>query len=134
VDDYAHHPTELAVTLAAARQAFPGRRLVAAFQPHLYSRTRQHGAEMGRLLAAADLVIVTDVYAAREAPVEGVSGKLVADAAMMAGAMVCYEPRRSALSDEVRGLLRAGDVLLTMGAGDITLVGRELLASTDADS
>ncbi|MDX2207343.1 MAG: UDP-N-acetylmuramate--L-alanine ligase [Gemmatimonadales bacterium] len=134
VDDYAHHPTELAVTLAAARQAFPGRRLVAAFQPHLYSRTRQHGAEMGRLLAAADLVIVTDVYAAREAPVEGVSGKLVADAAMMAGAMVCYEPRRSALSDEVRGLLREGDVLLTMGAGDITLVGRELLASPDADS
>lgn len=134
VDDYAHHPTELAVTLAAARQAFPGRRLVAAFQPHLYSRTRDHGAAMGRLLAAADLVIVTDVYAARESPVDGVSGKLVADAAMTAGAMVCYEPRRSALTEEIRGLLRAGDVLLTMGAGDITTVGRELVAHPDGDT
>lgn len=128
VDDYAHHPTELAATLAAARQAFPGRRLVAAFQPHLYSRTREHGAAMGRLLAAADLVVVTDVYAAREAPLDGVSGKVVADAAMEAGAMVAYEPRRERLDDEVAALLRDGDVLLTMGAGDITHVGRGLLA------
>ena len=128
VDDYAHHPTELEATLHAARQAFPERRLVAAFQPHLFSRTREHGDAMGRLLAAADLVIVADVYAAREAPLEGVSGKIVADAAMAAGAMVAYEPRREHLAGEVALLLREGDVLLTMGAGDITTVGRELLA------
>jgi UDP-N-acetylmuramate--alanine ligase len=128
VDDYAHHPTELEATLRAARQAFPDRRLVAAFQPHLFSRTREHGEAMGRLLAAADLVIIADVYAAREAPMPGVTGKLVADAAMAAGAMVAYEPRRERLAAEVGALLRDGDVLLTMGAGDITLVGRELLA------
>ncbi len=131
VDDYAHHPTELDVTLAAARQAFPGRRLVAAFQPHLYSRTRDHGTAMGQLLAAADLVIVTDVYPAREAPIEGVTGKLVADAAMAAGAMVCYAPVRARLADEVHDLLREGDVLLTLGAGDITTVGRDLLARVE---
>ena len=65
VDDYAHHPSELSATLAAARQAFPGRRLVAVFQPHLYSRTLAHGDAMGRALAAADLVFVTEIYAAR---------------------------------------------------------------------
>jgi UDP-N-acetylmuramate--alanine ligase len=128
VDDYAHHPTELEATLHAARQAFPDRRLVAAFQPHLFSRTREHGQAMGRLLAAADLVVVADVYGAREAPIPGVTGKLVADAAMAAGAMVAYEPRREHLTAEVAMLLRPGDVLLTMGAGDITMVGRELLA------
>ena len=71
VDDYAHHPSELAATLAAARQAFPGRRLVAVFQPHLYSRTAAHGQAMGEALAAADLVFVTEVYAAREQPIAG---------------------------------------------------------------
>ncbi len=86
VDDYAHHPSELAATLSAARQAFPGRRLVAVFQPHLYSRTAEHGQAMGRALAAADLVIVTEVYAAREQPIPGVSGRQVAEAATGAGA------------------------------------------------
>lgn len=128
VDDYAHHPTELDATLRAARQAFPDRRLVAAFQPHLYSRTQEHGEAMGRLLAAADVVIVADVYPAREAPIPGITGKVVADAAMAAGALVAYEPRRDRLAAEVAQLLLPGDVLLTMGAGDITTVGRELLA------
>src|SRR5829696_1441408 len=81
VDDYAHHPSELVATLAAARQAYPGRRLVAVFQPHLYSRTAAHGEAMGEALAAADLVVVTEVYAAREQPLEGVSGRQVVDAA-----------------------------------------------------
>ncbi len=81
VDDYAHHPSELVATLSAARQAYPGRRLVAVFQPHLYSRTIAHGEAMGEALAAADLVFVTEIYAAREQPVPGVSGRQVADAA-----------------------------------------------------
>ena len=132
VDDYAHHPTELAATLEAARQAFPHRRLVALFQPHLYSRTREHGVAMGSALAAADVAIVTDVYGAREKPELGISGKIVADAAVAAGAMVVYEPRRDELVNEVVELLRDGDVLITLGAGDITRVGpdvRALLAS-----
>ena len=95
VDDYAHHPSELVATLAAARQAFPGRRLVAVFQPHLYSRTAAHGQAMGTALAAADLVVVTEVYAAREQPIAGVSGRQVADAARRAGADARFEPTRA---------------------------------------
>ena len=95
VDDYAHHPSELVATLAAARQAYPGRRLVAVFQPHLYSRTAAHGQAMGEALAAADLVVVTEVYAAREQPVDGVSGRQVADAARRAGADARFEPTRA---------------------------------------
>ncbi len=126
VDDYAHHPTELAATIAAARQAFPGRRLVAVFQPHLYSRTAAHGEAMGRSLAAADLVIVTEIYAAREQPLPGVSGRQVAEAAQAAGAQTIFEPRRPQLAQRVYDALRAGDVVLTLGAGDITHVGPEL--------
>src|SRR4051812_5791622 len=92
VDDYAHHPSELAATLSAARQAFPGRRLVAVFQPHLYSRTAAHGQAMGEALAAADLVIVTEIYPAREQPIAGVTGRQVADAAERAGADARFEP------------------------------------------
>jgi UDP-N-acetylmuramate--alanine ligase len=127
VDDYAHHPTELAATLAAARQAFPGRRLVAVFQPHLYSRTRAQGGEMGRVLAAADLVIVTEIYAAREQPEVGVGGELVADAARAAGADVRFVPRRDELTARVADAIRPGDVVVTLGAGDITRVGHELV-------
>lgn len=133
VDDYAHHPTELRATLAAARQAFPGRRLVAVFQPHLFSRTQLQGEAMGEALAAADLVIVTDVYPAREAPIPGVTGALVADAAARCGTQVVFEPVRSGLAERTRARLKAGDVLLTLGAGDITEVGpavASLLAGT----
>lgn len=127
VDDYAHHPTELVATLAAARQTFPKRRLVAVFQPHLYSRTQAHAEAMGVALAMADLVVVADVYAAREAPIAGVSGKLVADAAQRAGAAVIYEADRSQLARRVFDELESGDVVLTLGAGDITRVAGELV-------
>lgn len=126
VDDYAHHPTELVATLEAARQAFPGRRLVAVFQPHLFSRTQAHSAAMGRALAAADVAVVTEVYAAREQPVPGVSGALVVEAARAAGADVHFAPVRSKVAEVVRRLLVPGDVLLTLGAGDITRLGPEL--------
>jgi len=130
VDDYAHHPSELVATLAAARQAFPGRRLVAVFQPHLYSRTAEHGVAMGRALAAADVVIVTEIYAAREQPLPGVTGGTVAAEAERAhtAQTVVFEPDRSRVRDRILELARAGDVVLTLGAGDITRVGRELVA------
>jgi UDP-N-acetylmuramate--alanine ligase len=127
VDDYAHHPSELAATLSAARQAFPGRRLVAVFQPHLYSRTAAHGQAMGQALAAADLVIVTEIYPAREQPIAGVSGQQVAEAAERAGADARIEPTRAEVGKTVYGVLRTGDVVLTLGAGDITRVAPELV-------
>jgi UDP-N-acetylmuramate--alanine ligase len=127
VDDYAHHPSELAATLSAARQAFPGRRLVAVFQPHLYSRTAAHGEAMGEALAAADLVIVTEIYPAREQPIAGVSGQQVAVAAERAGADARYEPTRAEVGRTVYRALKAGDVVLTLGAGDITRVAPELV-------
>lgn len=132
VDDYAHHPSELVATLAAARQAFPGRRLVAVFQPHLYSRTAAHGVAMGTALAAADLVVVTEVYAAREQPIAGVSGRQVADAARRAGADARFEPTRAEVGRRVYEALTPGDVVLTLGAGDITRVGPELVRRLSA--
>ncbi len=127
VDDYAHHATELAATLAAARQAYPGRRIVAVFQPHLFSRTAaQHGA-MGAALAGADLAIVTEVYAAREEPIAGVTGRLVADAVTAKGGAARFVPDRDRLADELTEACRPGDVVLTLGAGDITSLGPALL-------
>lgn len=120
VDDYAHHPTEIDATLSAARGAYPGRRLVAAFQPHLYSRTRDLATDFGRALAEADVVWVADVFPAREAPIEGVSGRLVADAARRdGGAEVHYTPSLDEMNRTLREELRDGDVLVAMGAGDI---------------
>ncbi len=127
VDDYAHHPTEIAATLAAARQAFPGRRLVAVFQPHLFSRTAVHAAGMGAALAAADQCWVTEVYAAREAPIPGVSGELVAEAARAGGAATEFEPSLDRLVERVARAVRSGDVVVTLGAGDVTTVGPRLL-------
>ena len=127
IDDYAHHPSELVATLAAARQAYPGRRLVAVFQPHLYSRTIAHGEAMGQALAAADLVFVTEIYAAREQPVPGVSGRQVAEAAARAGADARFEAVRADVGRQVHQALKPGDVVLTLGAGDITRVAPELV-------
>ena len=127
VDDYAHHPTELRATLQAARASYPERRVVAVFQPHLFSRTRDFHREFGAALADADLVFVTDVYAARERPIEGVTGELVADAARDAGARVRYVADRAEVVDAVSGELRAGDLCLTLGAGNLDIAARELL-------
>jgi UDP-N-acetylmuramate--alanine ligase len=127
VDDYAHHPSELAATISAARQAYPGRRLVAVFQPHLYSRTIAHGEAMGAALAAADLVFVTEIYAAREQPVPGISGRQVAEAASRAGADARFEAVRADVGRRVHEALLPGDVVLTLGAGDITRVAPELV-------
>ncbi len=129
VDDYAHHPTEIEATLAAARSAYPERRLVAVFQPHLYSRTRDFAAEFGRALAGADAVWVADIYPAREAPIPGVTGALVADAARAAGAAdVHYHADVAELRDALAASLRSGDLCLTLGAGDIDETGRVVRA------
>jgi UDP-N-acetylmuramate--alanine ligase len=128
VDDYAHHPTEIRATLAAARTAFPGRRIVIAFQPHLFTRTRDFADDFGHALAGADLVFVTEIYAARESPIDGVTSALVVDAARGAGANVSWRGERTALADALINVVRPGDVVLTVGAGDVTRTGGELLA------
>lgn len=129
LDDYAHHPTEITATLAAARQVYPGRRLVALFQPHLYSRTRDFAAEFGKALLACDLAIVTDVYPSREQPIAGITGELVAQAARAAGQEnVVYLSDRNRVHDELEKLLQGGDLLLTLGAGDVVRFGEAYLA------
>ena len=128
VDDYAHHPTEVGATLAAARQVFPDRRLVAVFQPHLYSRTELHGEALGRALGAADVVVVAPIYGAREQPLPGVTADLVTRGAIRAGAATVAVRDRAELTARVAETARPGDVVFTLGAGDVTRVGPELLA------
>ena len=128
IDDYAHHPTEISVTLAAARQANPGRRVVAVFQPHLFSRTRDFFREFGQVLGAADTVWVTDVYPAREDTLPGVSGELVAGAVPGPPPRVAYHPRLGTLAAAVAAELSRDDVCVVMGAGSIEVTGREILA------
>jgi UDP-N-acetylmuramate--alanine ligase len=127
VDDYAHHPTEIRATLEAARAAFPGRRLVSAFQPHLYSRTRDFAGEFGAALAGADLVFLTEIYPSREQPIPGVTADLIENAVRSAGGRIGWRGERNALADALAGAVRDGDVVLTIGAGDITRTGPELL-------
>ena len=130
-DDYAHHPTEVAATVEAARALSP-QRLVAVFQPHLYSRTQRFHEEFGDALSSADLIVVTDVYGARENPVPGVTGELVAEAVRRRGAEVLYVAHRADLAGTLAPLARPGDLILTMGAGDVTLVQSELAPLLEA--
>jgi UDP-N-acetylmuramate--alanine ligase len=134
VDDYAHHPTEIRAAVAAARSRFPGRRIVAVFQPHLFSRTRDFAPEFGRALAGADEVWVTEIYPAREKPIAGVTGVLVAQAALDAGApKVSFHPELTGLPADMIPGLSPGDVCLTMGAGSIEFLGADLLAALRND-
>jgi len=126
VDDYAHHPTELRATLEAARSATDGR-IVLVVQPHRYSRTRVLGEELGRAAAAAEVVVVTEVYASNEAPIPGVTGELVAEAARKAGAKVVWQPHLGSVVDELVEVVQQGDLVLVTGAGDVTQVGPALL-------
>ena len=128
-DDYAHHPTEISATLAAVRtvleQSGDGRSLV-VFQPHLYSRTKAFAAEFGRALDAADEVFVLDVYGAREQPLAGISGASVAEHVSVP---VRYLPDFSAVAQQVAAAAGPGDVIVTMGAGDVTLLGPEIVTA-----
>jgi len=129
-DDYAHHPTEVAATLAAARTLAPAR-LITVFQPHLYSRTRLLAREFGRALAVADVIVVLDVYAARELAAEhpGVSGLAIAEAAVdaAAGRAVYWLPSFDDAEPVLAQLLEQGDVCVVMGAGDIDALARTLV-------
>jgi UDP-N-acetylmuramate--alanine ligase len=128
IDDYAHHPTEVTATLAAARQSYPDRRLVALFQPHLYSRTKDFATAFGAAFLNADVLLVTPVYGSREAPREGVTGALVADAAMARGHRAArYLPDRAEILPALDTELKDGDLLITMGAGDVNRFGEDFL-------
>jgi len=127
VDDYAHHPTEIEATLRAARTGF-NRRVVAVFQPHLYSRTKDFYQEFGQAFFDADVLVVTDIYPAREEPIPGVTGELVADAARMYGhRQVLYVPDKNRVAEALRDIVGEGDIVITMGAGDIWKAGEALV-------
>lgn len=131
VDDYGHHPAEIAATLRTAREVFPGRRIVAAFQPHRFSRTQAHFGEFCKVFELADALLLTEIYAASEKPIPGVSGQSLAEGIQQ----VCGTPMRYYRTlDELRGALdetlRPGDVLLTLGAGSITRIGPAWLEGT----
>ncbi|PRZ41415.1 UDP-N-acetylmuramate--L-alanine ligase [Antricoccus suffuscus] len=133
-DDYAHHPTELAAQLKAARSVAGDGRLIACFQPHLYSRTQAFSTEFGAALGLADDVIVMDVFAAREDPVPGVSGALVAAAVPPGRGTVRFEPSWVQTAEAVAALAHEGDLVMTLGAGDVTMLGQEILAAIESRS
>ncbi len=128
-DDYAHHPTEITAQLRAARSVAGDGRLIVAFQPHLFSRTRAFAHEFGVALGAADAVVVMAVFASREDPVPGVSGSMVAGHVPLPAEQVHFEPSWLQVAPLLASLARPGDLVLTMGAGDIAMIGREVLNS-----
>ncbi|MFD9632976.1 UDP-N-acetylmuramate--L-alanine ligase [Streptomyces violascens] len=128
IDSYAHHPTEMTADLEAMRGAASDSRLLVVFQPHLFSRTQELGKEMGEALALADLSVVLDIYPAREDPVPGVTSALIIDTAKAAGATVTAVHDKSTVPDVVAGMAAPGDLVLTMGAGDVTDLGPAILA------
>ena len=127
IDSYAHHPTEIAADLRTAREIAGEGRVIAAFQPHLYSRTRFFAEEFGQALGLADQVVVLDVYAAREEPEPGVSGALIAGAVPLPETSVRYEPAYDAVPEILRTMAEPGDVVLTLGAGNVTALGPKLV-------
>ncbi|MFI6345871.1 UDP-N-acetylmuramate--L-alanine ligase [Streptomyces sp. NPDC050560] len=133
VDSYAHHPTEMTADLEAVRGAAPDARIIVVFQPHLFSRTQQLGAEMGAALALADTSLVLDIYPAREDPVPGVTSELIIDAARAAGAVVRAVHDRADVPGLVAGMTGPGDLVLTMGAGDVTELGPRIVGRLSGD-
>jgi len=129
VDDYAHHPTEIKATLAGVKAGWR-RRVICVFQPHLYSRTRDFYDEFGRSFFNADVLVVTDVYPAREEPIQGVSGELIANAAKVFGhKQVHYVPDKTSVPSFLMSIKQEGDIVITMGAGDIWKFGEQFIAA-----
>ncbi|MFZ6033161.1 MULTISPECIES: UDP-N-acetylmuramate--L-alanine ligase [Melioribacter] len=127
IDDYGHHPTEINVTLDGIRKGWK-RRLIAVFQPHLYSRTRDFYLEFGRSFLNSDVFICTDVYPAREKPIEGVSGQMIAEAAKKFGHKnVIYEPDKNKIPELLKSIYKKGDIIITLGAGDIWKYGEKFV-------
>jgi UDP-N-acetylmuramate--alanine ligase len=133
VDDYGHHPAEIAAVLRAARDGRPSR-LVAVFQPHRYSRTRDLLDEFGPALGLADVVVLTDIYAAGEAPVPGITIERLADAVRLSVRELHVVPRLDAVAGAVAELAEPGDLVITLGAGSIGTVGDRILAALDANA
>jgi UDP-N-acetylmuramate--alanine ligase len=127
IDSYAHHPTEMTADLEAMRAAASSARLLVVFQPHLFSRTQELGKEMGRSLALADASLVLDIYPAREDPIPGVTSDLIIEAARAAGADVTPVHDKADVPEAVAGMAKPGDLVLTMGAGDVTDLGPRIL-------
>ncbi|MFH1683725.1 MAG: UDP-N-acetylmuramate--L-alanine ligase [Candidatus Margulisiibacteriota bacterium] len=126
VDDYAHHPTEVRATLSAARSGWPKRRIICIFQPHRYTRTALLKEQFGKAFGDADKIIITDIYAASEKPIPGISGRSIAEA--IEGKEVEYIPRKEKIVPHLMQEVLDGDLILTLGAGDIYTVGKEILA------
>ncbi|MFJ9249704.1 UDP-N-acetylmuramate--L-alanine ligase [Streptomyces sp. NPDC101776] len=127
IDSYAHHPTEMTADLEAMRAAASSARLLVVFQPHLFSRTQELGKEMGQSLALADASLVLDIYPAREDPIPGVTSDLIIEAARVAGADVTPVHDKADVPEAVAGMAKPGDLVLTMGAGDVTDLGPRIL-------
>jgi UDP-N-acetylmuramate--alanine ligase len=127
IDSYAHHPTEMTADLEAMRGAAGDARIVVAFQPHLFSRTQELGKEMGQALALADASVVLDIYPAREDPIPGVTSELIIEAARAAGADVTAVHDKAEVPSVIAGMAKPGDLVLTMGAGDVTDLGPLIL-------
>ncbi|MCX5238381.1 UDP-N-acetylmuramate--L-alanine ligase [Streptomyces prunicolor] len=127
IDSYAHHPTEMTADLEAMRAAASSARLLVVFQPHLFSRTQELGKEMGQSLALADASLVLDIYPAREDPIPGVTSDLIIEAARAAGADVTPVHDKADVPEAVAGMAKPGDLVLTMGAGDVTDLGPRIL-------
>lgn len=129
VDDYAHHPTEVQATLSALKSGWPERRVIAVFQPHLYSRTRDFHEEFGKSFFNADVLIVTEIYPAREEPIQGVSGELIVNDARSFGHREAYfVADKRKLPEFLTKIAKTGDVVVTMGAGDIYKYGEEFFS------
>jgi len=126
IDDYAHHPTEIRATLSAARQGWPGRRIVCIFQPHRFTRTMLLKDQFSKAFFDADKIIISDIYAASEKPIPGISGKTIVDGIQNKEAI--YMPRKEKIAEYLLQDIKEGDLILTLGAGDIYTVGREILA------
>ena len=133
IDDYAHHPTEVHATLQAANKGWPDRRVVAVFQPHLYSRTQDLYKEFGLSFFDAEMLIVTDVYPSREEPIEGVTGKLIADTAEQYGHKnVIYVENKEDVTKTLKEIAEPDDIIITMGAGDIYRFGEEFVEALES--
>ncbi len=129
IDDYGHHPTEVAATLEALRQGYPGRRIVLAFQPHRYSRTHDLIDDFGKVLSGVDVLLVTEVYAAGEAPIAGADGRAICRAVRSRGRVEpLFVERVEELAESLKGVIRDGDLIVTMGAGNISAVAHGLAA------
>ncbi|HLY53386.1 MAG TPA: cyanophycin synthetase, partial [Steroidobacteraceae bacterium] len=133
IDDYGHHPTEVVATLEAVRQGYPGRRVVLAFQPHRYTRTRDLIDDFGKVLNCADVLLVTEVYAAGEPPIAGADGRAICRAVRSRGQREpLFVERVEELAEALRALIKDGDVVVAMGAGNISAVAHALPAALGA--